>query len=380
MPRIDWKHLVGQDRIKEVLGTAFANNSLGHAYLLCGDEGVGTVLAALELAMAVLCLDQNAPPCYQCESCRKVIRYAHPDFHLIFPLYLQKTHRSSGGALSEEGWRYLSESVQHKIAEPYVKTEHQGIPTIPVEWVRETNHAIVRGTLSGRTNVAILCGIDTMNKESANAMLKTLEEPPPNTLIVLCTERPHAVLPTILSRCQILRMGHLKDEQIAEALRRRADDGDVEHERLQTLVQGAQGSLGRALQMLSTPLDQAAEEARNLLLLAGEPDWLKVAQTIDQLTQTRDFALYERLLQCCIHTIRASFLAKVQESSKYISDPSSAVSSLLARIPAYDVDRLLDACETALRGVRARGYVPLVLTTFLLELREIVYEQEQQAG
>ena len=106
-----WKNLVGQDRVKEVLANAFTHEMLGHAYLFCGDEGTGKFAAALELSMALLCSDPGKAPCYACDSCTKVLRYAHPDFHVIMPVSLEKEHKKDG-KLSAEGWNFLASSVQ----------------------------------------------------------------------------------------------------------------------------------------------------------------------------------------------------------------------------------------------------------------------------
>ena len=89
MKTLKWTNLLGQERVKEMLSSAVANGTLGHAYLLCGDIGTGTFQAALELSMALLCSSDREVPCYTCEACKKVLRNAHPDFHVIMPVSLE---------------------------------------------------------------------------------------------------------------------------------------------------------------------------------------------------------------------------------------------------------------------------------------------------
>jgi len=174
MAQIKWKQFAGQERIKDVLGAAYEHNTLGHAYLFCGEAGTGKFAAALELGMALLCKSEHVHPCYECEACRKVLHYTHPDFHVIMPVSLQKEHKSDSSKLTDEGWKYISGAIGARIANPYFPREFSTLPSIPVEWMRELNHAVLRGALEGGKNVAILDGVDTMNKESANSMLKTL--------------------------------------------------------------------------------------------------------------------------------------------------------------------------------------------------------------
>jgi hypothetical protein len=162
---IDWKHLVAAARVKEMLSSAFSSGSLGHAYLFCGDEGVGKFAAALDMALALVCTGKATVPCLSCPACRKVLHNSHPDVHIILPVSLEKEHKSSDGTLNKTGWDFLSSTVVSKIVSPYPPLGYTGVPAIPVEWIKEVNHAILRGSVSGDRTVAIICGIDLMNKE-----------------------------------------------------------------------------------------------------------------------------------------------------------------------------------------------------------------------
>jgi DNA polymerase-3 subunit delta' len=372
-----WKNLVGQERIKEALGSACVRGTLGHAYLLCGEEGAGTFQAALELAMALLCRSSDAAPCYACEACRKVLHYAHTDLNIVVPLTLGKEHRGSEG-LSDDGWAYVGEVVRAKIQEPYLPPVYDGIPTMPVDWIRDVMHAVQRGSLTGHTNVAILCGVEHMNKESANAMLKTLEEPPAGSLLLLCTEAPHNVLPTIQSRCQVLRFGRLSDDDITVGLRARVD-GELSPQALSFALESCQGSLGTALALAAAPSPEAMLRARRLWDLAGERDLLTRAAGIDALAGELDIGSAEKLLIYCIHIVRNSLLGRIAGGAAYV--PSAT--PLVTEAPTLDPRRaasLTAVCQDALAGVRARGNLSLLLVNFVLELAEILHEQEQQPG
>jgi hypothetical protein len=228
--------------------------------------------------------------------------------------------------------------------------------------------------------VAIICGIDTMKAESANAMLKTLEEPPKDTLLILCTDRPHAVLPTVLSRCQVLRFGYLEPGRMAEALgaMHGREPGDPE---IANAVRCAGGSLGRARALMSQPLDEQLSLARVLLALCGESDWLRVAEALEalvagDLNHGRDYGAAERILTYSLQVIRDAVVGSGTSGQNYFSENPSS------RLPAAIQDpetarRLVGLCQEAIDGVRARGNVLLVMATFVLGMREVVHEQEQ---
>ncbi len=375
MKRLVWKNLVGQTRIREVLAAGHDSGTLGHAYLFCGEEGVGTLQAALELGMGLLCESDGDAPCYECESCRKVQHHAHPDLSLLFPVALAKEYRASSGALSDKGWDYVAEQARKRIAAPYVVPQAKGVRTMPVEWVRETNHAIQRGPLTGTAKVAILCGVELMNKESANAMLKTLEEPPPDTTLLLCSEAPHAVLPTVRSRCQILRFGYLSDEDI-EAAVRRMTAGELTEEQMRFVLESAQGSLGTALELAADPQPEAMRTARELWDIASSGPSLDAAQALDTLAGALDAGSAETILIYCMHIVRNSMVVRAG-GDRFV--PAGAM--LLADNPGafdpYRTERLLDECRRAIRSVRARGNLALVLLNFTYRVTELLHGEEQ---
>ena len=374
MPELQWRSFVGQERIKEVLGSAFENETLGHAYLLCGEVGTGTFAAAVELAMALLCGSEGARPCYSCQSCQKVQHYAHPDLHVIMPVPLQKEHKASDGKLSEEGWKFLSGCVEKRIANPYYPQNHDDMPTMPVEWIREVNHAIKRGALEGGRNIAILDGVDMMQKEAANAMLKTLEEPPPGTVMVLLTDRLHSVLPTIVSRCQILRFACLYPEIIkAEiAARFNTDNNDPRLEKV-----AYSGSLGQSIFLWENPLSEVAESAADFWNVCCGKDWLAVATHIDTLSRLDNYGAHEKLFEQIIHLVRNAFFDKIAGTENYIMGDRSLPLELKGVHTPDQAEAYVEFCEKAIGQIRARANISLVLINFAISVMEQLHGKKQ---
>ncbi|NLW33031.1 MAG: hypothetical protein GXY77_16430 [Fibrobacter sp.] len=366
MEKIGWKQFVGQNRIKEVLEAAFFNQTMGHAYLFCGDMGTGKFAAAFELAMAVHCESAQVKPCYECDSCRKMLHYSHPDFHVIMPVSLQKEHRSDS-KLTEQGWKYISECVNERIREPYLPRMHSGIPNVPVDWVREVNHAIHRGALKGGRNIAILDGIEMMSKESANAMLKTLEEPPAGTLMILISQRLHTVLPTIVSRCQILRFSCLSPEQISSELVSRygiaADD-----DRLKEVVNT--GSLGQSIYLWENPDEEASIVAQEFWALCVKNDWIDIAKKIDQIALINNYSSYEKMFIQIMNLIRNSFFDRIVDTENYIMGICSPKVALDKVRSVDQLEQLLGLCEQAINRIRSRAAISLVLVDFAISVME----------
>jgi DNA polymerase-3 subunit delta' len=222
-------YLLGHEKPKTLLRQAVDQNKMGHAYLFRGPDGVGKKRAALTFAAYINCKNPlEHDGCGRCASCRKYFSGNHPDLVLVEP---------DGAA-------------------------------IKIGQVRELKHQLAFPPLEVKTRVVILEDIHTMRREAANSLLKTLEEPAPGNLLILTADLAGEVLPTILSRCQIIPFGPLDHGDMARLLNR--EEG-IEESLALTLAAVAEGSLGRAKLLwqedLLTFRQQVVEE-----LLLGQHD------------------------------------------------------------------------------------------------------------
>lgn len=373
MSSIIWKNLAGQERVKEFLDSAFQKGTLGHAFLFCGERGTGKFAAGIDLVMSLLCTSSENRPCWECESCRKIRNYAHPDFHALMPVVLQKEHRSDG-KLSDAGWQHISKSVKDRVDNPYAPRDSSGIPSIPLEWLKEINHAVMRGPLEGDRNAVIIDGVDLMKKESANAMLKTLEEPPAGSTLILMTERIHAVLPTIISRCQIVRFSFLPPEIIrSELISRYGIDSD--DPRLETVIYT--GSIGEAINLWENPQDEITAEAMEFWKYCCAQDWNSVARMIDRIDQADNFGNCEGMFLQLMNHIRSSFFRKLNGTENYIMSRGIPALDLKNADTPEGMEKLVLECEKALGQIRVRVSVSLVLVNFAISVMEILNGKKQ---
>lgn len=377
MAGISWKKLIAQDRIRTVFDSAFENGTLGHAYLLCGDAGSGKFAAAFDLAQALLCTSETGKPCGECVSCKKMSRYSHSDFHVIMPVCLEKEHKSSDGKLSEAGWQLLSETVIKRIEDPYALRTFSAIPSMPVEWVKEVTHAINRGPLEGTRNVVIMDGVDLMSTEAANAMLKTLEEPPAGTVMILCTTRIHAVLPTIISRCQILRFGWLTPQTIRVSLAQRFNV--AEQDPKITTCTGF-GSLGEAVAQFQNPASELLDDVLKFWKSCIDQDWPSLTSIIDTFSMLDDYGSYEKIFLLIMQGIRSSFFRTLDGAENYIMSDGSPEFPVQGIRTPEKAGELIDLCERSIGFLRSRANITLVLAEFAISVMEIFNGKECQIG
>ncbi len=256
----------GHDQPVTILKRALANNTLAHAYLFSGREGIGKKMTALALAAAVNC--RNAGPsggCGDCSSCRKVAAYGHPDVHIL-------------AADGDE---------------------------IKIDQVRQIQADLALKPFEGAKKILIVDGADSMNPASANAFLKTLEEPPGEALIVLISALPQGLLPTIRSRCQEIRFLPLPRRVLAGALIRKRGISEDDAWFVAAL---AQGSIGRGLAM-----DVEQEKAMRHEIMAiwsglGKMNAGEVLAQAEMFSKDRD--RLERLLDVGIEWLRDTLVLR----------------------------------------------------------------------
>ncbi len=235
--------IIGQDKAKKLLQRAVAQGRLSHAFLFKGPMGVGKKTLTRTFAAALNChKPEGDEPCGQCPSCRKFRSGSHPDFIVIEP----------DGA------------------------------TIKINQVRELKKALAFPPFEAKLRVALLCDIHTMRREAANSLLKILEEPPDQTMLILTGDEAGVILPTILSRCQTVPFFPLPQAEVAKILTLEAG---IEMENAATLAAMAEGSLGRARLLLAKDLLGLRREIVETLLHL-EPDTPAAIQALGELAES----------------------------------------------------------------------------------------------
>ena len=248
-----WETLIGHAHQAEMFRRAVRRNRLSHAYLLHGPHGIGKRRFAQLLAQCLFCetvADDDLNACGTCGGCRKMAAGTHPDYIEIglpkgkaeFPIHL------IGGDRDHRG----QEGLCHDLS--------------------------LRPALGGR-KIAVIDDAETFSQEAANALLKTLEEPPEYCLLMLLADEPESMLSTIRSRCQPVRFGALRDEQVATLLNQLGlCDSPEEANRLASL---AGGSLATARQLL----DPKIAAVRDVVMSALNADDFHSANVADELNK-----------------------------------------------------------------------------------------------
>lgn len=226
---MSFSSIKGQGAPLNILKEYIVNSRLSGGYLFIGPEGVGKKLAALTLAKTVNCLEQTADSCDTCSSCRKIESGQHPDVHVV---------ECEDSEIKIENIRQLQREISFK---PY----------------------------EGKKKVFIIDKAHYLNAESSNALLKVLEEPPKDSLIILVTEKPSLLFKTVISRCKTLKFPALKREALKEILKK---DFNFPEERAHFLAYFSEGRIGYALRLKDSDILQEKNRIINKFALSPRLD------------------------------------------------------------------------------------------------------------
>ncbi len=316
--------VVGHKWAVDLLERALASERVAHAYLLTGPPQIGKRSLALNFAQALNCLDEEKP-CSQCLACSKIAHGHHPDVQVI---------EGEGG-------------------------------TIKIDQMRALRREAALSPLEGRWKVYIIRQMEQATAEAANCLLKTLEEPPTHVILLLTASEAEALLPTIVSRCQVLNLRPLATETVQRALQ---ECWGVDVERAQLLARLSGGRLGWAVaaSQNATILDQREKHLDDLLTLMGQGqgECLEYAQKL-----SRNPEAAQELLHLWLSWWRDLLLVASGSSAGIINmDREDTLRAQAQRYSLGQVRDFVEALRTAIWQMEHNANTRLTLEVLLLSL------------
>ena len=331
--------LVGNEWAVELLRRQVAQEAARHAYLFAGPPGIGRRTLALRFAQALNCLQPVAPgePCGRCRNCVQIARQQHPDLLIT-------------------------------------QAEAEG-RTLKVDQIRETRRTLVMKPYQARFRVALFPRFQETSDGASNALLKTLEEAPSYAVLILTADDPEQLLPTIVSRCEVLRLRPASLDQVEAFVAERIAAAQAAHK----VLPGAAAGAALIAHLSGGRPGYAARLLEDDSLLAQRAEWLADLQAVLSGSRVERFAYagkfrddrdgLRRLLLTWLSFWRDVLLrAGGAQTPPANLDRARDIEALAQRLPLAQVRRLVTGLEQALDRLEANVNTRLLAEVLLLDL------------
>lgn len=279
--------IIGQEAIKAHLINTVKENRISHAQLFLGKEGYGSLALAIAYAQYIMCLDKkDNDACNECSSCRKINKLQHPDLHFSFPTVGSK---SSQALISDDyisQWREFVTTNAYGSYEQWLQKMDAGNSqgSIKVKEAESIVRKLNLKSFEAEFKIMIVWLPEKMNAESANKLLKLIEEPPEKTLFFLVSLNSDLIISTILSRTQLVKINRISDDELFIGLQHKKNISD---DKAREVSRMSDGDYNAACNMIETSVDTQQNfefftQLMRLSYMGKFPDIIKWVDTLSK--------------------------------------------------------------------------------------------------
>ena len=325
-----FKDVVGHKDILKYISSAVENNRVSHAYILNGERGSGKKMLANLFAMTLLCETGDNEPCGKCHSCKQAESGNHPDI---------------------------------------IRVTHEKPNSISVDDIRtQVNNTVDIKPYQGPYKVYIIPQADMMTPQAQNAILKTIEEPPSYAVFLLLTENAETLLPTINSRCVMLKLRNIKDTLIKKYLMENLEIPDYKADMCTAF---AQGNMGRAIMLANSDhFNEIREEAVQLLKHISEMELNEIVAAVNNISVYKlEITDYLDIIMIWYRDVLLYKATK--EIDKVVFKDQLQSIKEQARKSSYEgIELILESLEKAKARLKANVNFDLVMELLFLTIKE----------
>ncbi len=327
-----FKEIVGHNNIIQYIENVSSSDMVSHAYILNGERGSGKRLLADFFAMALQCedRDEDGDACGKCHSCSQAMSGNHPDI---------------------------------------IYVRHEKPATISVEEIRtQLNNDIVIRPYSSQYKIYIVPEADKLSVQAQNALLKTIEEPPEYAVIILLTENAEVLLPTIRSRCVILKLRNIKDQLIKKYLMEQMEIPDYKAD---ICVAFAQGNMGKAISLATSEhFNEIKEEIVHLLRNINEMETGGLIEAVKKCSEFKlDINDYFDMISIWYRDVLI-YKATLSVDRVVFSDQLKYIKERASKSSYEGIGIILNALEKAKTRLKANVNFELTIELLLLTIKE----------
>lgn len=364
----------GSAEVKAKLIRSVQEGKVAHAQLFAGKEGALNLPLALAYATYLHCQNKSDDSCGTCPACSKSLKWIHPDTHFVFPIGNIKGDKDEDRFKAEimKTWRtFLIEQPFGGLNEwvSFYGGEDKQV-NISREESREIIRALSLKSFESPFKIMIIWQPEFMHPSASNGILKILEEPPPNTFFLLVTNAADKLLPTILSRVQIVQVPLLADEELSDYLEKNTS---IEKSRVPKVLQLADGNLGAALKLLDAEEDNDQDRFASWMRSCFKREYAQLLALSDEFhevdkLQQRNFFQYSlnMLRETLLHRSGATTINRTKGNElKFIQDFSKVMT-------LEKIDRSCELIGEASYFLDRNGSAKMIFLDLSLQLSKVL--------
>ena len=325
-----FKDIIGHKDIIQYIQNAVTQDKLSHAYILNGERGSGKKMLADLFSMTLQCEKHGSEPCGECHSCKQSLSMNHPDI---------------------------------------IRVQHEKPNTISVDDIRkQVNNDIMIKPYSGPYKIYIIAEADLLTVQAQNALLKTIEEPPEYAVIFLLTENAESLLPTIMSRCVMLKLRNIRPTLIKKYLMEQMHVPDYQAE---ICAAFSQGNMGRAIMLASSEhFNEIKEEALQLLKYINDMELSEIVSAIKKMgTYKIDVTDYLDIIMIWYRDVLL-YKATKDVNGVVFSDQLKYIKERAQKSSYEGIEIILESLEKAKARLKANVNFDLVMELLFLTIKE----------
>jgi len=370
-----FQDIIGQNKIKEKLIQSVQDGHVSHSQLITGPEGCGKLAMAIAYAQYISCLNPNkTDSCGECSSCKRYQRLVHPDLHFVFPVVKTKGNNKPVSNNFIEQWRTMV------LKNPYFNVEdwykHIGVENAQgLIYSQESNeiiHTLNMATYESEYKVMIIWLPEKMHVYCANKLLKMIEEPPKKTLFILVSEDEEHIIPTIRSRCQLIKMNGIEPEPLTEALKKlpQSTGKDIE-----TIVHLSRGNYRKALELLSSDEEKSfnLENFIKLMRLTYTRKFPELFEWVSEISKAGR-EKQKSFLQYSLNMLRENFICNLKNPELSFMDKKeeSFSSNFAPFINEKNIIPMTEELEKGYRDISMNGNSSIIFTDIALKITKLI--------
>lgn len=370
---MQFKDVIGQSELKSLLIQEVEKDKISHAQMFLGNAGFGGLPIALAFVQYIFCENKTRQDsCGICPSCIKTGDLQHPDLHFSFPVVLS-LYKKSDGAISQ--WRDQIKEQPYFSLNNWLKRidDKERKPIIGKDESQEINRKLSLKSFEGGYKVMIIWMAEEMNDDCANKLLKIIEEPPKKTLFILLCEKQEKVLPTIISRTQIVKIPRINPVDLSLYLRNKYN---LSGSNTESIIARVEGDAIQIEELIGThhDLDENRELFIQLMRVCYKKDVIAMLDWAENIASTGK-ERQKIFVQYALHMFRQSLLRNYTESqlTKVSDEENQFLKNFAKFISGKNIQDFMETFNDAHYHIDRNANAKLVFTNICFKVMRYIH-------